>query len=81
MSEKEKQLLAERLHRRIGGVSNVDVSAYPDGIIFNWHNQKYRTNGVTVDDIDRDGNPYVFDTPESILLAAIIQQPRWTRTP
>ena len=81
MSEREKQLLAARLRRRVGDVSNVDVSAYPDGIIFNWHNQKYRTDGVTVDDIDRNGKPYAFDTPESFLLAAIIQQPRWTRNP
>lgn len=81
MREREKKLLAQRLHRRIVGVSHIDLDTYPDGIIFNWHNQKYSTNGFDVSDIGRDGRPYDFDTPQSILLAAIIRQPKWTCNP
>lgn len=81
MSEKYKRLIAERLQRRIYGVSNIDLNTYADGILFNWHNQKYRTNGFTVSDIGRDGKPYDFDTPQSILIAAIIRQPNWSKTP
>lgn len=80
MTEQEKKHFVRLLLRLPNRVARIDTESDPSAVHFTWSNQTYRYDGSVIRDWDGRLNAvYSFETSESMLIQAIIRQPRWTK--